>query len=78
MRLNIQFAGQPDEEIERRARSLANTMQGLTVVFGNREPLASVPVPRPYALFQGENQIREYGAEAVMSLLDDVASGAVR
>lgn len=78
MELRIQFVGDYDPELRREAEALQHKLEGLEVIVSSRPPYGTLCSPPPYAWFQGQTHIHEYGPEAVRRLIRDVSDGNVR
>lgn len=72
MKLSIIFTGNNDQDIENSARGLESKVKDLKVDITRLPNMQARFAPSPYAFFEGQNKVREYGSEAVSKLILDI------
>jgi len=72
MKLSIIFTGKNDQDIENSARDLESKVKDLKVDITRFQNWQAQFAPSPYAFFEGQKKVREYGKEAVSKLIEDI------
>ncbi len=72
MKLSIIFTGNNNQDIENLAKDLENKVKNLKVDTARFPNWQAQFAPSPYAFFEGQNKVREYGSEAVSKLIEDI------
>ena len=65
--------GNENRGIENIAKDLENKVKDIKVSTARFPNMQAQFAPPPYAFFEGQNKVHEYGSEAVSKLIEDIA-----